>query len=262
MNMKEVNEALNFYIRPQTFPVAVRMCQSAREIPEKARFPGRDMGTAITLCQGIGMARRYGWTIAIGEADESCPHGLFVLGLVPGNSYLDGSSAETAGLGNKEEFARRAQALSRLEYGRYSHLLVAPLHGAGFEPHLITVYGNPAQIARLVQGAVALAGGSLNTPATGGIACSPLIARTILTEECQIILAGAGDRYFALTQDSELAFSIPTCKIEMVIHGLEKGHKSGFHRYPTASSFRLEGVLPSVYYQLTGLLREESAKTF
>ncbi len=78
MNLKEVNEALNFYVRPQTFPLAVKMCQSSGELPEKARIPKRDMGTAIAVCQGIGLARRYGWTIAIGKDDESCPHGLFV----------------------------------------------------------------------------------------------------------------------------------------------------------------------------------------
>jgi len=257
MNLKEVNEALNFYVRPQTFPVAVRMCQSSEELPDKTRIPLRDMGTTITVCQGIGLARRYGWTIAIGKDDESCPHGLFILGFVPGKSYLDGSSGKAAGIESREASARVAQGLSRLEYGKYSHMLVAPLHKADFEPHLIIVYGNPAQVARLVQGAIALTGEALNTPATGGIACSPLIARTMLTDECQTILAGAGDRYFALTQDHELAFTVPLSKVESTIQGLERGHESGFHRYPTPSSFRLEGCLPPVYYRWAELLREE-----
>jgi len=257
LDLTEVNEALNYYIRPQTFPVAVRMCESGEELPAKAKRPKQDLGSTIAVCQGISLARRYGWTIAIGQDDESCPHGLFVLGYVPGRSYLDGSSAEAAGVGPKEEFARVGQNLSRLEYGKYDYLLAAPLHRASFEPHLIVIYGNPAQIARLVQGAVALRGNALNTPATGGIACSSLIARTMLTDECQIILAGAGDRYFALTQDHELAFTIPLSKVEVTLEGLEKGHKSGLHRYPTPSSLRLEGVLPDTYCRWTELLRKE-----
>jgi hypothetical protein len=79
----------------------------------------------------------------------------------------------------------------------------------------------------------------------------------MLTDECQIILAGAGDRYFALTQDHELAFTIPFSKVEGTIKGLEKGHKSGLHRYPTPSSLRLDGVLPDTYCRWTELLREE-----
>jgi uncharacterized protein (DUF169 family) len=258
MDLKEVNEALNLYVRPQTFPVAVRMCPSSEELPDKARIPTKDMAAAITVCQGIGLARRYGWMIAISRDDESCPHGLFVLGFVPGKSYLDGSSGEAAGIGPREELARAARGLSRLEYGKYRYLLAAPLHSANFEPHLLIVYGNPAQVARLVQGAVALGGEAVSTPATGGIACSSLIARTMLTDECQIILAGAGDRYFALTQDHELAFTIPWSKVEPTIKGLEKGHNSGFHRYPTPSSFKLEGVLPAVYNRWTELLSEET----
>lgn len=257
VNLKEVNEALNFYVRPQTFPVAIKMCQSSDELPDKVRIPKRDLGIAVTVCQGIAMARRYGWTIAIGKEDQCCPHGAFVLGFMPGKGYLDGSYAESLGLGTKEQFAKTAQNLSRLEYGKYSHLLATPLHTASFEPHLILLYGNPAQVARLVQGAVAITGGVLTSISGGGIACSGLIARTMLTDECQFILSGAGDRYFALTQDHELAFTIPMSKVESTIQGLEIGHKSGMHRYPTPSFLRFEGQLPPAYYKFLELLKKE-----
>ncbi len=257
MDLKTVNEALNLYVRPQTFPLAIRMCQSGEELPDKVRIPQRDMGTAIALCQGIGLARRYGWTIAIGRDDQSCPHAAFVLGFVPGKGYLDGSYGESIGMGPKERLAQIAQNISRLEYGKYSYLLAAPLNIANFEPHLIIVYGNPAQVARLVQGAVALEGGILTSTAGVGIACSGFIARTMLTDECQFVLAGAGDRYFALTQDDELAFTMPLSKVESTIQGLETGHKSGLHRYPTPSALKLEQGLPSIYYRWLELLKKE-----
>ncbi|MBM3118717.1 MAG: hypothetical protein FJ006_04060 [Chloroflexi bacterium] len=257
MNLKEVNEALNLYVRPQTFPLAIKMCQSSSEFPEKVRMPKRDLGISVTICQGIAMARRYGWTIAIGKEDQCCPHGAFVLGFVPGKGYLDGSYAESLGLGTKEQFAKTAHSLSRLEYGKYSHILAAPLHFATFEPHLILIFGNPAQVARLVQGALTLTGGVLTSVSSSGIACSGFIARPILTQECQFILSGAGDRYFALTQDHELAFTIPTGKIESTIQGLEIGHKSGMHRYPTPSFLRFEGQLPPAYYKFLKLLKKE-----
>ena len=60
-----------------------------------------------------------------------------------------------------------------------------------------------------------------------------------------------------LTQDHELAFTIPMSKVETTIKGLEKGHQSGMHRYPTPSSIKLEGVLPPAYEKLSALLREE-----
>jgi len=257
MDLKEVNEALNLYIRPQSFPVAIKMLQSGDELPDKARIPRRDLGISVTACQGMAMARRYGWTIAIGKEDQCCPHAAVVLGFVPGKGYLDGSYAESVGLAPKERFAKMAQTLSRLEYGKYSYLVAAPLHTAAFEPHFILVYGNPAQIARLVQGATLMTGDPLTSAFGEGIACSGLIARTMLTDECQVILAGAGDRYFALTQDHELAFTMPLSKVESTMQGLEMGHKFVGHRYPTPSFLRFEGQLPPAYYQLLDLLKSE-----
>ena len=252
--LKELNEALNIHIRPQSFPVSVRMCKDEETLPEKVRLPRRDLGISITLCQGIAMARRYAWTMAIGKEDQACPHGHAVLGFVPAEGYLDGSLAEKAGLGSREVFARTAQKLSLLDHGKYRYVLVAPIHTAQFEPHFILVFGNPAQIARLVQGATALSGGLLHFTAGGGIGCSVSVARTMLTDECQVVLAGAGDRYFALTQDDEMAFTIPLSKVEPLIKGLELGHKIMGHRYPTPSWLRFEGQLPKQYYKFAELL--------
>jgi uncharacterized protein (DUF169 family) len=256
-SLKEVDEALSLFIRPQTFPVAIRMCQPGEVLPAKVRMPLRNLGSTIAICQGISMARRYGWKIAIGKDDESCPHGLVALGFVTGKSYDDGTSGEVAGMGPKEQLAKKAGRMSRLEYGKYNYVLIAPLQGADFEPHVIVIYGNPAQIVRLVQGSVAIEGNPVITPSLGGLACTSLISRTMLTNECQVVLAGAGDRYFALTQDHEMAFSIPMSKADLVIQGVRKGHESGMARFPTPSSLKLKEVLPPGYYRWAELLRHE-----
>jgi uncharacterized protein (DUF169 family) len=78
----------------------------------------------------------------------------------------------------------------------------------------------------------------------------------MLTDEYQVVLAGAGDRYFALTQDHEMAFTIPMSKAEATIQGLELSHKLG-QRYPTPSFLCFEGQLPPQYYKLTELLLKE-----
>jgi uncharacterized protein (DUF169 family) len=60
MDLEKINDAFNQYLRPQTFPVAMRMCSSESELPPKVRIAQRDMGLTISLCHAIGMARRYG----------------------------------------------------------------------------------------------------------------------------------------------------------------------------------------------------------
>lgn len=258
VELRRVNEALEKHIRPQTFPLAVRMCEAGERLPEKVRLPKKDLGISVALCQGVAMARRYGWTVAVGREDQTCPHGHAVLGFVPAEGYLDGSLAEKVGLGSRERFAKTARSLSLLEYGRYRYLLAAPIHAATFDPHFLLIYGNPAQVARLVQGATALTGEVLDFRAGGGIGCSTSVARTMLSDQCQVVLAGAGDRYFALTQDHELAFTIPAGKMETLVEGLEFGAKAAGHRYPTPSFLRFENAVPDKYKEFSELLLRQA----
>ena len=253
LDLKCINETLNTYIRPQSYPLAVRMCAVNEELPEKVCLPKKDLGISISLCQGLAMARRYRWTVAVGRDDQACPHGHVVMGFVPSKGYLDGRLAEKAGLGTRQQFANTAQHLTFLDYGRYNHLLAAPLEIGTFEPHFILIYANPAQIARLVTGATYLSGSPLNLTFLGGISCS-MLAKTILTDECQVILAGAGDRYYALTQDHELAFTIPANKVEAIIKGLEMSSKIMGHRYPTPSFLKFDVPIPESYKKFTELL--------
>ena len=253
IDVKKTAEALNTFLRPQSYPLAIRMCEPSEKLPEKARLPKRDLGISVPVCQGLAMARRYGWTVAVGKEDQVCPHGHAVMGFVPRELYANGILAEAAGVGKKEEFAQDAEALTTLEYGKYRYLLVAPLEKATFDPHFIMFFGNPAQIARLVQGVTFKSGEFLAFVAGAGRACSVFIARTILTDECQVVLAGAGDRYFALTQDHEMAFTIPLTHAEEVVEGLEMSHRAGL-RYPTPSWLRFEGQLPPEYYKFSELL--------
>ncbi|MBI2846382.1 MAG: DUF169 domain-containing protein [Chloroflexi bacterium] len=257
MELKEINEALSFYVRPQTFPLAIRMCQSAEEIPQKARLPKRNMGFPVTVCQGIGMARRYGWTLAVGKDEESCPYGALALGFVPTkDKFVDGSFAESLSRGSGAAAARSAEALPRLEYGKYSHVLISPLHAVTFEPHVVVIYGDSAQVMRLVQGAVYERGGYLTSSAAGGRDCADIISQTMLSGECQFVLPCNGDRIFGMAQDHEMAFSMPWSRVESTIRGLKAGHESGLQRYPIPSYLRFEAALPPSYYKLMDYLKQ------
>ncbi len=257
MDLKQVNESLNAYLKPGTYPLAVRMCTSEAEIPDKVRMPKRDLKIQVTVCQALSMARRYGWTLAIGEEDQQCPYGALALGFVrPKQAYLDGSFA--APTVSKEAVARTARAMPKLEFSKYKYMLTAPLHAASFEPQLIVIYANPAQVARLIQSSLRDRGGELTSSTLGGIACSSIISRTILTDECQFVVAGAGDRYFGLSQDDEMTFTMPMSKVEMTIKALRESHESGQWRYPTPSYLRFHIELPPRFYELMDFLKQSN----
>ncbi|HEY91361.1 MAG TPA: DUF169 domain-containing protein [Dehalococcoidia bacterium] len=223
MDTKQMNDMLNTYVRPQTFPLALKLCKSESELPERVRIPVRDMGYQITLCQGYGIARRFRWAVAIGKDDQCCVGGASTMGFI--------------GERPNEEPAKR------LETGKYSHLLIAPIEMADFEPDLLLLYVNSAQAMRLSQAASRSADNGVSAIATGFGDCGDIVARTTTSNQCQFVLPSGGDRVFGGTQDNELIFTIPWEKAEAVIGSLEETHKAGF-RYPVLTDLRHEPALP------------------
>ena len=63
-------------------------------------------------------------------------------------------------------------ALRRLEYGETSAVVAGPLSRIAFEPETAVVYGNSAQVPRLVNAALYERGGSFKAEFTGRGDCS------------------------------------------------------------------------------------------
>lgn len=255
MNVAEINEKLNQYLRPATFPVAVRMLISDEEVA-KEREGQKTRQILMPVCQGISLSRRYGWRVILGAEDMSCPYAAVILGFVsPKPEFLDGSIEVPYWVKTKEARSKIARNVAKLEYGRYKAVLSAPLATADFDPQLVVIYGNPAQMMRLVQSCIYLTGEPVVSQSYATVGCSSYISRVILTGECQFILSGAGDRIFAATQDHEACFSIPMSKMEGVLKGLEETHRGGM-RYPTPTYLKSRVELPDSYNKLMAYLQE------
>ena len=147
--------------------------------------------------------------------------------------------------------------MPKLEYGRYSHILVAPLEKATFKPPIVIVYGNPAQIIRMVQGRLVEGDNSLSFKVSPETSCANYVALPIITDEFQIIMPGPGERINCSTQDSEMGCAIPASKIEEVIKGLEISHRSGLMRYPTPNHLLFEPQHPTYITQLWEYIQSE-----
>jgi uncharacterized protein (DUF169 family) len=227
MDLNRVNETLNTYIRPQTFPVALKLCQSREDLTDKVKMPVRDLGYPIALCQAIGLTRRYGWTMAIGREDQCCIVGHLAMG------FLDNPSKEQLAFAAPEK---------RHAPGKYAYLMTAPIDRANFDLDVLCLYLNSAQAMRLAQAANMGAEG-VSAVAIGFADCGDIAARTVNTDQCQFILPSGGDRVFGSTQDHEVIFTMPKSKIESVVKALEETHKAGF-RYPVVTDVRHRPNLP------------------
>lgn len=255
-DLKTMDRKLSDYLRLQTFPVAVKMVVSEKEGlgDGKGRKAKR---MAMPICQGISLSRRYGWKVALGREEMTCPLGAAAMGFVaPKAKFLDGSIEVPYWVRSQEARAKLAQNLPKFDTGKYELVISAPLAGADFEPDLILIYGNPAQMMRLVQSCVYLTGVPVVSSSLGAAGCGTYITKALLTDECQFILCGAGDRIFASTQDDEVCFSIPIRRLEALLQGLEETHQAGM-KYPITSYMLHQPELPGTYQELMGYLRED-----
>ena len=250
MDPKKIDEALTAYIRPQSFPVGIALAESADQVPAQARHPQKDLGVELTICQAVSMARRYGWMLALKREDISCPLTYIPFGLaesvpfsVEGHACA-GIYAETAAAG-----ARTEQDTPRIGLNKARQILVAPLFRCAFEPQVIAIYGNSAQIMRLVQGALWKIGGSIVSSSTGRVDCAEIMLRPMNTGDAHYILPCSGDRIFGLTQDDEMAFSSPVGRWPDILEGLQGTHRGGI-RYPIPVSLRNRAVFPDQYEAL------------
>ena len=110
IDLKEVDQILNTYIRPLTFPVAIKMLKSEDEIPEKTRRPFQQLKKKVAICQGIGMSRKLGWAVAMGKEDMQCSLGAAPFGFFKNIDFFDegnlaaGMFAASPEIGKKEEY--------------------------------------------------------------------------------------------------------------------------------------------------------------
>ena len=254
--IRRLDGAISQYIRPDTFPLALRMLAPGEPVPEGARIPSRSVNEQWIVCQAIGVARRYGWTVAVGRDDVICPLAAIAFGFrAPNEEYLRGRAA----LGMYGETEKAAALLEaevwKFPPGSYDYVCVAPLGRANFEPHVVAVYANSAQVMRLVNAALFKRGGRLQSTTGGRLDCADIVIQTMSTDEPKVIIPCNGDRVFGMTQDSEMVFTFPWHCADEILAGLEGTQKGGV-RYPVPVAMRETVTMPPHYQELLAHLKE------
>ena len=170
----------------------------------------------------------------------------------------------TAAARGPEEMLRKAMAArsaaARARWARQGLATKAPLDRTTFEPHLVCIYANPAQVMRLTQAALWKRGGKITSSFGGRIDCSEIIVTTMRTDQPQVILPCSGDRIFGQTQDHEMAFTIPWNQMEEIIEGLKGTHNGGI-RYPITQFMEYEAKLPPKYMEANRIWEVEHGRS-
>jgi uncharacterized protein (DUF169 family) len=230
---KEYGKKIEEYVRPVTFPLAIKLIKDESEIPKKAKTPSKDLDLQNFVCQNFRMARSYGWTIAITEEDIVCKLARVVYGWDNPDEVAKWGHQFNVGLYAKD--LKTSQKLDECLYtfsGEYIGLVISPLTRTKIIPDIVQIYCNPAQSMRFIQGYLYMKGGVMNFTAAGRIgSCHEGVIKPIQTNEPQLIILGNGDRVWGGAEDNEVLFSIPKNKLNLIIKGLEATHEAGL-RYP------------------------------
>lgn len=259
-DLNRLDETFTRYIRPDTFPLAIRMTKAGEPIPERAKRPFRDLKIRFTTCMGYTMARRYGWVLAMSLEDINCPLSKVVYGFEEEVDYFkEGCTCAGMYTETKEAGAKTEAGIAKFSWKEYEHIVCAPLTRADFEPHVVLVYGNSAQVMMLVVASLYKEGGRIASTFAGRIDCSDSVIQTIQTNQPQVILPCYGDRVFGQTQDHEMAFSFPSGYSETIIAGLEGAHRGGV-RYPIPTYLRFQPSYPPSYDKLEEIWNARKGK--
>jgi uncharacterized protein (DUF169 family) len=255
-DLQNFEQEIKTYIKPTTLPLAIKLLTSEEQIPEKTRRPQRDFKKRFSVCQAVGMSRRMGWTFALGNEDVSCPLSQVSLGFERELPFFkEGNLCEGMYTNTKEAGRKTEAAVPKFKHGQYKYILIGPVARANYEPDIILIYGDSAQVMRLVHAALYEEGGTLTSNFMGRYDCADYTAGVIDSGKCQVILPCNGDRVFGFVQDFEMAFAIPYTQIDKIINGLHGTHKGGV-RYPIPFFMNWEATFPPKYVELEKLWKE------
>ncbi len=245
-------------MRLKSFPVAFKMLENRKEL-SKIPFMRRP-GHKITLCQMITLVRNFDWTVGIDLDDFMNPTCPSILGLteVPGVN-LDGTFRSIVWVKTREDGRKYEQSIPRLPLGKYEAVAMAPLAYKPFEPDIVLIYANPAQMMLLINSLQFEEYEVMQFFCVGESSCSDAIARCYLTGKPSLTIPCYGERRYGHAQDEDLVMAVPADMMEKALRGMETLYRRGI-RYPISFAGAEQDLTDAFPLSYGGLQRLESLR--
>ncbi len=242
---------MEILLRLRSFPVAMKMLEKKEQL--KAVPFLRRPEHKVTMCQLINLARNFDWTVGAELEDFGLPTCSSILGLreLP-SCYTDGTFRSIVWVQTKEDGKRYEAAIPRIEAGQYEAVVMAPLVYDPFEPDIVLIYGNPAQMILLINALQFEDYEVMQFHCVGESSCSDAIARCYLNGKPSLAIPCYGERRYGHAQDDELVMALPGSYMEKALRGLEILYRRGV-RYPISfagAEGNLDSALPVAYTTL------------
>jgi uncharacterized protein (DUF169 family) len=191
----------------RTSPIAIKMLTDESEIPEGAVRPKRDKGYHLAQCQAFAMSRRQRVTIAMLKEDHWCWAPLLAYGLVedPHDAFVDAHTC-----------------FPRFKFGKYIGIMSGPLKSANFEPDMVLIYSNTAQLREMIAIPKSQEKQLVKSEFDPIDSCVYSVVPVITGRQYRITLPDPGEYSRAMAGEDEIIFSVPKEKLETLTQGVKK----------------------------------------
>ncbi|MDQ7782340.1 MAG: dephospho-CoA kinase [Desulfomonilaceae bacterium] len=221
---------MELLLRLKSFPVAFKMLESKADL-EEIPFIRRPK-EPVTLCQLITRVRNFDWTVGAEARDFVGPVCPSIIGLSDTPELVkDGTFRSIVWVRTKADGKKYEESIPRLPLGTYEAVAMAPLVYNPFDPDIVLIYANPAQMILLINALQFEDYEVMQFSCVGESSCSDAIARCYLTGKPSLAIPCYGERRYGHAQDEDLVMALPPDLMAKALRGLETLYKRGI-RYP------------------------------
>jgi dephospho-CoA kinase len=221
---------LELLMRLKSFPVALKLLENKQELNAIPFI--RRTAHKSTLCQLINLARDFDWTVGADRDDLLGDMCASIIGLadIP-DIAKDGTFRSIIWTQSRADGKKYESSIPRIPIGKYEAVVLAPLVYNPFDPDMVLIYANPAQMMLLINALQFQDYEVMQFFCVGETSCSDAIARCYLTHKPSLTIPCYGERRYGHAQDDELVMALPAPMLHKALSGMEALYRRGI-RYP------------------------------
>ena len=229
MKNQDASRELNEMLLLRYEPIAIKLVKSEGEVPDNAIRSRRDMKKHIALCQAFALTRRDKKTLFMDKNDHWCWNPLIGFGHVDCREGSESFEVVCKFLGIPDIDAARGffNGFPRLPLGEYIGLVSAPLCSADFDPDLVLIYSNNAQLRCMVFAVKRQTGGLIETQLDAIDSCVYACVPPVLSGEYRVTLPDIGEYERAMADEDEIILSVPGGRVGELIEGVRAFYDRG-----------------------------------
>jgi len=197
------------------------------------KIPGvRPVKHGLTFCQVPDMVRTHGLTIGLTQASKMSERCMSFCGLADyplEKMYESAAILSTTWFGSAEDALAQQKDCYRIPATRA--IVLAPLNEGKFEPDIILIYANAAQIMMIMCGLQKQKYERIWSSFVSEGNCGNSLAQCFNTGKPALSMASYGERCFGQVLDDEVILALPPKDLERSILGIKKLAAKGL-KYP------------------------------